>query len=262
MRFVGSRHQPRTRDCSEHAEDRFGEPRDRDRLTRVENELGVRLPVEYRDGLAAEGRVVVAGPQTGEEVWLFSVAELSDVNAAANVPDRLPSVPMTIRPGSREMLALDGRSDPPPVVLVHSLLRMGGRNLAGGNSRQFLAGASAARPALGLGRCDRWHPQLGGGPALTSGARDAGAFSRRLHRRTRGVPTAARELVEPTRPVERWRSERRRCRVRYWPGRLITPSGDHTAKTVASAQRPDACTCFCCSVAGSRPCAPCSDRTR
>lgn len=118
MRFVGSRHQPRTRDCSEHAEDRLGEPRDRDRLTRVENELGVRLPVEYRDGLAAEGRVVVAGPQTGEEVWLFSVAELSDVNAAANVSDRLPGLIVIGTDGSREMLALDGRSDPPPVVLV------------------------------------------------------------------------------------------------------------------------------------------------
>ncbi|HSR84890.1 MAG TPA: SMI1/KNR4 family protein [Streptosporangiaceae bacterium] len=96
----------------------MSEPRDWGPLAQIENELGVRLPVEYRDGLAADGRVVVAGPQTGEDVWLFSVPELSDINAAANLPDRLPGLIIIGTDGSREMLALDGRSDPSPVVLV------------------------------------------------------------------------------------------------------------------------------------------------
>ena len=96
----------------------MGEPRDWDQLWQIENELGVRLPVEYRQGLAADCRVVVAGPQPGDEVWLFSVSELSDVNAAADLPDRLPGLIIIGTDGSREMLALDGRGDPAPVVLV------------------------------------------------------------------------------------------------------------------------------------------------
>lgn len=96
----------------------MSEQRDLDGLTQIESEFGLRLPVEYREGLAADSRVVVAGPQPGEEVWLFSVAELSDVNSAASLPDRLPGLIIIGSDGSREMLALDGRSDPSPVVLV------------------------------------------------------------------------------------------------------------------------------------------------
>ena len=103
---------------SQHGEDRLRDPRDRTPLAQIENELGVRLPAEYWDGLAADARVVVAGPQEGEEVWLFPVAELSDINAAANLPDRLPGLIIIGTDGSREMLALDGRNDPSPVVLV------------------------------------------------------------------------------------------------------------------------------------------------
>ena len=44
--------------------------------------------------------------------------ELSGINAAAQLPSRLPGLVIIGTDGSREMLALDGRSEPSPVVLV------------------------------------------------------------------------------------------------------------------------------------------------
>ena len=96
----------------------MSDQRDSDLLADIENEFGLRLPAEYRDGLAADGRVVIPGPQPGEDVWLFSMAELSDINSAAGLPHRLPGLIIIGSDGSREMLALDARSDPSPVVLI------------------------------------------------------------------------------------------------------------------------------------------------
>jgi hypothetical protein len=87
-------------------------------LARIERLLGVRLPAEYWNGLAADARVVVAGPHESEEIWLYSVPELLGINAAVNLPDGLPGLIIIGTEGSREMLALDGRNDPSPVVLV------------------------------------------------------------------------------------------------------------------------------------------------
>jgi len=96
----------------------LSDPRDLSPLAQIERELGVRLPAEYRAGLAAEARVVVAGPREGDKIWLYPVPELSGINAAADLPDRLPGLIIIGTDGSREMLALDGRTDPLPVVLV------------------------------------------------------------------------------------------------------------------------------------------------
>ncbi|MDX6333734.1 MAG: hypothetical protein QOG05_1074 [Streptosporangiaceae bacterium] len=87
-------------------------------LTGIERELGIRLPTEYWNGLAADDRLVVAGPRPGEEIWLYPVPELSGINAAAELPSRLPGLGIIGTDGSREMLAIDGRSEPSPVVLV------------------------------------------------------------------------------------------------------------------------------------------------
>jgi hypothetical protein len=92
--------------------------RDLSPLAQLERELGVRLPAEYWNGLAAHERVVLTGPKEGEQVWLFPVPELSDINAATELPGRLPGLVIIGTEGSREMLALDGRSQPSPVVLV------------------------------------------------------------------------------------------------------------------------------------------------
>jgi hypothetical protein len=83
-------------------------------LTGIERELGIRLPTEYWNGLAADDRLVVAGPRPGEEIWLYPVPELSGINAAAELPSRLPGLGII----GTEMLAIDGRSEPSPVVLV------------------------------------------------------------------------------------------------------------------------------------------------
>jgi hypothetical protein len=63
-------------------------------------------------------RVILAGPGAGEKIWLFPVPELPGINAAAQLPSRLPGLVIIGTDGSREMVALDGRSDPSPVVLV------------------------------------------------------------------------------------------------------------------------------------------------
>ena len=99
-------------------EDHLSDPCDLSALARLERELGVRLPAEYRNGLAADRRLVLAGPAAGEEIWLYPVPELSGINAAAQLPSRLPGLVIIGTDGSREMLALDGRSEPSPVVLV------------------------------------------------------------------------------------------------------------------------------------------------
>jgi hypothetical protein len=92
--------------------------RDESLLARIERELGVSLPAAYWNGLAAGERLVVAGPRQGEEIWLYPVPELSGINAAAELPGRLPGLVIIGTDGSREMLALDNRSEPSPVVLV------------------------------------------------------------------------------------------------------------------------------------------------
>ena len=66
----------------------MSDPRDVSALARLERELGVRLPAEYWNGLAAHRRQVLAGPGPGEEIWLYPVPELSGVNAAARLPGR------------------------------------------------------------------------------------------------------------------------------------------------------------------------------
>lgn len=96
----------------------MSDPRDLSPLARIEREFGVHLPAQYWNGLAADAQIVVAGPHAGDEIWLFPVAELPDVNAAANLPQRLPGLIIIGTDGSREMVALDGRHDPSPVVLV------------------------------------------------------------------------------------------------------------------------------------------------
>jgi len=87
-------------------------------LAQLERDLGVRLPAEYWNGLAAHERLLLAGPGEGEEIWLFPVPELPGINAAAQLPSRLPGLVIIGTDGSREMLALDGRSQPSPVVLA------------------------------------------------------------------------------------------------------------------------------------------------
>jgi hypothetical protein len=79
---------------------------------------GVGLPAEYWHGLAADTRLVLAGPGTGEKIWLFPVPELSGINAAAQLPGPLPGLVIIGTDGGSEMLALDGWSEPSPVVLV------------------------------------------------------------------------------------------------------------------------------------------------
>ena len=101
----------------------MSDPCDFSALARLERELGVRLPAEYWNGLAAGARLVLAGPGAGEEIWLYPVPELSGINAAAKLPSRLPGLVIIGTDGSREMLALDGRSEPSPVVSVTSLRR-------------------------------------------------------------------------------------------------------------------------------------------
>jgi hypothetical protein len=92
--------------------------RDESPLARIEREFGIRLPAEYWTGLAADERLVVAGPGQGEGIWLYPVPELSGINAAAELPGRLPGLVLIGTDGGREMLALDCRSEPSPVVLV------------------------------------------------------------------------------------------------------------------------------------------------
>jgi len=87
-------------------------------LALLERDLGVRLPEEYRNGLAADTRRVLAGPGAGKEIWLYPVQALPGINAAAELPGRLPGLVIIGTDGSREMLALDRRSEPSPVVLV------------------------------------------------------------------------------------------------------------------------------------------------
>ncbi len=87
-------------------------------LARLESALGVRMPAEYRNGLAAEARVVLAGPRPGHEVWLYAVPDLAGINEAAELPGRLPGLVIIGTDGGREAVALDGRADPPPVVIV------------------------------------------------------------------------------------------------------------------------------------------------
>ena len=96
----------------------MSDPCDLSALALLERELGARLPAEYWNGLAADTRLVLAGPGAGEKIWLYPVAELSGINAAAQLPSRLPGLVIIGTDGSREMLALDGRSEPSPVVLV------------------------------------------------------------------------------------------------------------------------------------------------
>ena len=96
----------------------MSDPRDLDPLAELERELGVRLPAEYRNGFAARERVVVTGTKEGERIWLYPVPELSGINAAAELPGRLPGLIIIGTDGSREMLALDGREQPSAVVLV------------------------------------------------------------------------------------------------------------------------------------------------
>lgn len=96
----------------------MSDARDNSPLAKIERELGVRLPVEYWNGLAADAGVVVSGPGAGEQIWLFPAPELSDINAASELPGRLPGLIIIGTEGSREMLALDGRSHPCAVVLV------------------------------------------------------------------------------------------------------------------------------------------------
>lgn len=96
----------------------MSDPRDLSALARLERELGVRLPAEYWNGLAADTRLVLAGPGAGQEIWLYPVPELSGINASAQLPKRLPGLVIIGTDGSREMLALDGRGEPSPVVLV------------------------------------------------------------------------------------------------------------------------------------------------
>lgn len=96
----------------------MSDPPDLSALARIEREPGVRLPAEYRNGLAAAERLAIVGPGEGEEIWLYPVPELPGINAAAELPGRLPGLVIIGTDGSREMLALHGRSDPSPVVLV------------------------------------------------------------------------------------------------------------------------------------------------
>jgi len=96
----------------------MSDSRDLSPLVQLERELGVRLPEEYWNGLAAHERVVLAGPNNGEQVWLIAVPELSGINAATELPGRLPGLVIIGTDGSREMLALDARTQPSPVVLV------------------------------------------------------------------------------------------------------------------------------------------------
>jgi hypothetical protein len=96
----------------------MSDARDLSPLGELERELGVRLPEEYWNGLAAHERVVLTGPSEREQVWLIPVSELSYINAATELPGRLPGLVIIGTDGSREMLALDGRIQPSPVVLV------------------------------------------------------------------------------------------------------------------------------------------------
>ena len=96
----------------------MNDARDVSPLGRIERELGVRLPAEYWNGLAADERLVVAGPGQGGEIWLHPVPELPGINAAAELPGRLPGLVIIGTDGSRELLALDSRRQPAPVVLV------------------------------------------------------------------------------------------------------------------------------------------------
>jgi hypothetical protein len=95
-----------------------GDPHDTSPLARLESDLGVRMPAEYWDGLAADARVVVAGPRPGHDVWLYAVPDLAGINEAAGLPGRLPGLVIIGTDGGREAIALDGRADPPAVVLV------------------------------------------------------------------------------------------------------------------------------------------------
>jgi hypothetical protein len=99
-------------------EDGLNGARDESPLAQIERKFGVRLPAEYWNGLAAAERLVVAGPGQGEEIWLYPVPELSGINAAAELPGRLPGLVMIGTDGSREMLALASRGESSPVVLV------------------------------------------------------------------------------------------------------------------------------------------------
>jgi hypothetical protein len=108
----------RTRYGGRQGEEHMSDSHDLSPLAQLERELGVRLPAEYWNGLAAHERVVLTGPKEGEQVWLIPVPELSDINGATELPDRLPGLVVIGTDGSREMLALDGRSQPSPVVLV------------------------------------------------------------------------------------------------------------------------------------------------
>src|SRR4029077_5898076 len=95
--------------CPGLKEDGLNDARDVSPLGRIERELGVRLPAEYWNGLAADERLVVAGPGQGEEIWLHPVPELPGINAAAELPGRLPGLVIIGTDGSRELLALDSR---------------------------------------------------------------------------------------------------------------------------------------------------------
>lgn len=104
--------------CPGLKEDGLNDARDVSPLAQLERELGVRLAAEYWNGLAADERLVVAGPGPGEEISLYPVPELPGINAAAELPGRLPGLVIIGTDGSRELLALDSRSQPSPVVLV------------------------------------------------------------------------------------------------------------------------------------------------
>jgi hypothetical protein len=83
-------------------------------LARLESVLGVRMSAEYWNGLVADARVVLPGPRPGHEVWLYAVPDLAGINEAAE----LPGLVIIGTEGGREAIALDGRADPPPVVIV------------------------------------------------------------------------------------------------------------------------------------------------
>ncbi|MFF4147819.1 SMI1/KNR4 family protein [Streptomyces sp. NPDC001698] len=89
-----------------------------DRIAQAERHFGVRFPEDYRHFLAAEGSMARFVPPAGDFLVINSLAELIEVNEAADFQERFPRSVVIGGDGSRELLTYDFRQEPPSLVLL------------------------------------------------------------------------------------------------------------------------------------------------
>lgn len=114
-------------------------------IRRVEQQLGVTFPDDYREWLSSAN---------GVEAWfgdvfvmLYSIDNLAAVTLAAEADERLPGFVAFGSDGGGETLAFDFRKSPPPVIMVNAVCSGWEEGLFQAPSfSEFMAQRDAAQP--------------------------------------------------------------------------------------------------------------------